>query len=334
MPDSLLERLDWVLDLISNFRGVNWSWRLNGATPNPSEVVAENLTLTATIVRSALIDFCVFYLVIDGLKVIMITDQYFLGYTTYPQPHNLPFFKFEIFWRTYHIIVSFAALYASIVIISSMGPLLCVGLLGPGLIGVRGERWMYPPCYGPFSAVLDKGLRGWWGQWWHQLFRFTFSSPGPWMAKKLRITRRDQAKALEIVLAFMSSGFLHVCGTYTLWADTRTLSPLWFFALQPIGMAGQHYLIRALQYVYSFTRLPRSVRRAGNLMYTLAWLWITFPLLADELARGGLWLLEPLPISLLRGLGWSTEEKLWWCWHGMWFNWHTGQRWWQSGIAI
>lgn len=154
MPYHFFERLDWILDLISNLRGVNWSWRFNGATPNPSELVSKNLTLTATIVRSALIDFCVFYLVIDGLKVIMVTDPYFLGYTTDPQPQNLPFFRYEPFVRTYRTIISFAAIYASLVIIFSIGPLICVGLLGPGLIGVRGERWMYPPCYGPFSAVL------------------------------------------------------------------------------------------------------------------------------------------------------------------------------------
>ena len=53
-------------------------------------------------------------------------------------------------------------------------------LLGPEILGPAGEAWMHPPIFGPFSAVLEDGLNGFWGQYWHQIFRITFTSAGRW----------------------------------------------------------------------------------------------------------------------------------------------------------
>ena len=62
------------------------------------------------------------------------------------------------------------------------------------------------------------------------------------------------------------------------------------------------------------------------------WLWWTFSPLADDFARGGLWLLEPLPVSPLRGLLFGSGEL--WRWYGPYIGWYTGQEWWESGLSF
>lgn len=59
-----------------------------------------------------------------------------------------------------------------------LNTLIYTQLLGPGILGPAGEAWMHPPIFGPFSAVLEDGLSGFWGQYWHQIFRIAFTSAG------------------------------------------------------------------------------------------------------------------------------------------------------------
>lgn len=76
--------------------------------------------------------------------------------------------------------------------------------------------------------------------------------------------------------------------------------------------------------------VPQTLRRTGNVLFVAAWLWVTGPLLADDFARCGVWLFEPLPVSLLRGV----MGEGWWMWGGRWAGWWQGTRWWDTGIAI
>ena len=80
-------------------------------------------------------------------------------------------------------------------------------------------------------------------------------------------------------------------------------------------------------------RIPKVVRRAANLGIVTVWLYFTSPLLVDDFARGGIWLFEPVPISLWRGLGFGPEGEGWWCWYGGLLKWRSGGAWWDSGIA-
>jgi len=60
----------------------------------------------------------------------------------------------------------------------ALGPLFFAGILGRNLICVRREPWFYPDHYGNYSIVFDRGLAGWWGGWWHQMFRPGFDAAG------------------------------------------------------------------------------------------------------------------------------------------------------------
>lgn len=70
-------------------------------------------------------------------------------------------------------------------------------------------------------------------------------------------------------------------------------------------------------------------------MFTFTWCAITGALYADNIARGGAWLNEPVPISLFRGFGLGGEGDGWWCWN-MYFHgsWYQGKHWCDSGFAL
>ena len=336
MPNKIWRRLDWILDLLTNLRGLNWSWKVTEKLPPPCELVARyqpplRSTLWSSVSRILLLSLC-----LDIIKVAMMVDPYFWGLAGHPslRTNSMPLLDWVAI-STYRYVLSFAAIYVAVLWIYALVPLVCVHFLGPDLIGVRGEEWMYPSVNGNFSAVLQRGLQGFWGNWWHQLFRLSLAAAGSWTTDQLQLDKTSTlAWLIEIVVAFTMSGFVHACGSYTLWPDTRPLNPFLFFMLQPIGIGFQSLLSHLLQRHGITTRLGKRSRSAANLIFALTWLWMTFPLLADEFARGGLWLAEPLPISPLRALGAISGERVWWCWQGQWLKWHTGETWWQSGLAI
>ena len=77
------------------------------------------------------------------------------------------------------------------------------------------------------------------------------------------------------------------------------------------------------------------IDRPMNFIFILTWFYHTGPLIADDLARGGIWMFEPIPLRLLRGgLGLGVKGDGWWCWKGPWLAWYTDDTRWQSGIRL
>lgn len=122
---------------------------------------------------------------------------------------------------------------------------------------------------------------------------------------------------IRILIAFLLSRALHACASYTLLGPTRPWSSFSFFALEPLGMAFQcscsHYLI--CPYVTeSPGRWKSFLGQGSNFGFMILWLWASSILLIDDLTSGGIWLLEPIPVSLIRGLGFNKNDKRLWCW--------------------
>jgi hypothetical protein len=104
--------------------------------------------------------------------------------------------------------------------------------------------------------------------------------------------------------------------------------------LQPLGIGLQMAFTALLDNVGLKKRLPGWIGGLGNFLYVHVWFYWTAPILTDDFARGGVWLFEPIPVSILRGLGLGLGGEGWWCWKGKLVGWYTGERWWQSGIAF
>ncbi|KAF7191748.1 O-Mevalon transferase yanI [Pseudocercospora fuligena] len=364
-----VQRLDWVADVFCNFRGVGWSFETNGIPPPPDFVELElygsnesarqsisngTMTISRTGIRrfhdrKALLKDTIFRLALgaialDAIKCLMHCDAYFWGYMDAPPPawlfpytQSLPGNLGAILLKSYRLLLSLFGIHFALHEIFRLGPLFFVEILGPKIVGLRGEPWMNPPdAFGSFSAVFEKGLAGWWGSFWHQMFRFAFEAPTTRILEFLKINQRSEiGKLLGLVIAFFLSGCLHACGSYTQLGDTRPiLGPFMFFQWQTVGVVGQMLMAKQLKGAGITDRMPKWIRQMTNFLVTIVWMYWTAPLLVDDFAKGGVWLYEPLAFSPLRALGFGApDDRSWDLWYGLIF-WHQGEHWWSTGLAF
>lgn len=227
----------------------------------------------------------------------------------------------------------FSGIIAALQLLWNFGAVM-VTLLGPPLLGLRAEPWHMPTIGGSFVQVLDRGLGGFWGSWWHQSFRFGFTAPTRWMIRNGYLKKGSvQANVVGALVAFAQSSFLHVMGSYTTMPPSRLWNPPIFFMLAGVGVLVQHALSQALK--PQIEKMPRYVRRAANLVFAATWLLSTCGPLFDDFGGIGLWLFEPVPFSVIRWLGYGIPgDSAWRLLPDDHPKWYTGKHWWQSGFGI
>ena len=351
-PDNILERTDWVWDLLANFRGPGWNWEI---TPMPGQPLfiqqelggpsGENFSSGKSSVgfrqftsKHKLFDrqvpkFVAGYFVLDTLKILMMKDPYFIfGPNSYALPSHIAGLS-TIQLKVYRLIISFLAITISLEMALILSPIGLGLVLGNSILGLRGEPWYYVTHWGSPSTIGTKGLNGLWGSWWHQTFRFAFAAPTNYLIDNQYIQPRSSStKIVGLVFAFGISGFLHSCASMTQFPKTSAINPMIFFMLQAVGIFIQS---TACSLLSRYTeRLPSWLRKGGNVLYAFGWLIMTAGWLTDDFARGGVWLYEPIPLSPLRGLGFGQFGDGWWCWDEYFIRWHKGKHWWESGLAI
>lgn len=354
-PGNFRHRLDWVMDLCTSFRGPGWNWHIQtlpaAAYPSPTLLPAPPSS-TNLLKRIAIRDFLIWYLIVDILKTISMNDPYFWGIAPISSPApNVAYLPSIVtnnlfLIKMYRLLLTLASVISALTLIFTLCPLVFAGLfplfkLDQYTRAPLLEPLLYPPYWGDFAtSVLDKGLAGWWGKWWHQMFRMGISEPSRFLLGQLGWDPRSQkGKLLQLIIAFTLSGTIHAGGSYTaLNPESRPLSgPFVFFCSQAFGILAEQFVFKTMGISKAMSGWPRSLRRVGTMLYVLAWFYITGPWLADDFARCGVWLFEPIPISPMRGLGLGFEGEGWWCWHGTWARWWSGidgTPWWRKGIAI
>ncbi|KAM0332604.1 hypothetical protein ACHAQA_002888 [Verticillium albo-atrum] len=349
-----LERLYWSFELYATFRGAGWNWAIpNIPSPQRPEkplagepvrmdtVPLISKTGYATYATSqdfnwAKIRACALaYLTLDLLKVTMMKDPYFIfgsvAAADHPPPRHLVFLPAFLVPVARHLML-LLALYTAITGLLSLHDLIQFHLVSLAL-PARAELWQYSSVFGSPLAILDRGLAGFWSAWWHQTFRIAFAGPGAYLVRIGRVARGSwAAQVAGLAAAFLQSGMLHGCGSATSLPATRVWYPMIFFGLSGVGVAAQRAACAALQPWIG--GLPRSVRRAGNLVFVMLWLHVTVWPLAEDFATAGIWLLEPVPVSIVRALGGGQVDHYVWridwdsCPHWLW-----GRYWWQSGVG-
>lgn len=334
MPQFGRRRMFWVLDLISGLRGVHWAWK-SSPLPNftsSSSPLRPRHGLNA-LLSNNIIRFLADVILFDAVKCSMIADPFFIHYPTRaPPPHIASYISSPLGIYLYRMLLATAGGFIAIDMIFTFGMLVQVNILGTGIIGLNAETGTFPPLWGSPNAVLDRGLRGFWGETWHQMLRMHYLTLGDALAYfVLGDKRSDSAKfqvgtnlrmrelrtAIRVWTVFLLSGALHAAASYTLLGPTKPWCSFLFFALQPLGIVIQNTVSKHAFVIYpSF--LPGGwkeiIGRIANLGFVFGWLAVCSPLMLNDLTSGGIWMFEPLPVSLLRGLGFSTEERSFWCW--------------------
>ena len=372
---SWLHVLDWSVDLLTSFRGVGWRHRIptlgefeapcmpdepehqsqsnEEKETRPTSISVQNLR---SLQLRAVQDFILTYLLLDFLKTTLVTDPYFLGLAPLESPTPWEWLArvnqtVPIATRVVRLLMSMTGVIAALTFIFSLSPLFFSTIL-PKLVDISKftkapllEPALYPPMWYPIStSVMHSGLAGFWGKFWHQMFRFGISEPSRALIKKFGLnSRSDVARVLQLLVAFALSGSIHAFGSYSGFSlqPSRPVSGSFtFFLLQGVGIFLQSSVVDLLSsHVPSSKYASPGVRGGLNLLFVVVWLYFTGPLLADDFARCGIWLFEPVPISPLRGLGFGPggKDEGWWTWYqdgSRMVGWWQGDRWWNTGLAI
>jgi hypothetical protein len=361
---------EWTVDLMTSFRGAGWRHRINTLPPvdvplpsksassesgksKPTSIPDQNLR---TLRSRAVKDFITCYMLLDLLKTTMITDPYFLGLGSITSPTPWHWLKVlntfvPIATKVVRLLLAMSGVIVALTAIFSLSPLFFATIL-PAVIDIQRvtraplqEPWLYPPYWYPLStSVARTGLAGFWGKFWHQMFRFGVSEPSRVLIKKSDLDPRGvPARLLQLLVAFGLSGSIHALGSYTSFSVQQSrpvTGPFLFFLLQGLGSFLHTAAVKLLHKSLTWTKdLPRVIGQAVNVVVVVVWLYFTGPLLADDFARCGIWLFEPVPISPLRALGFGPggKDESWWTWYQdgfQWLGWWRGKSWWQSALAI
>lgn len=294
-PPGTWHRIFWIIDLLGSMRLLHWKTHdaitsLSTSLPssNSSPYTRESLSLKRCLLRLLMI-----YILVHILKEIVALDPYFWGSVNAECPEYLQAIcHYTLSLRIYRYLTALALIFLAIELIVTVGHLVFLHLLGPNLVGTWGHEASYRQHIGAVSSIYYRGLRGFWGTFWHQFFREAFSAPAEKTVYLLDWARDStSAQLLRILIPFILSGIVHGCGSYTLWAHSRPLLSFAFFAWQPLGILLQLALTRAVSVLLSsksHKMVSQHLVGLLNVTTTAGFLFLTFGFLADDYSRGRL----------------------------------------------
>ena len=319
-PMDMSKRIPWVLALMVSYRLTDW--KIGDPSHDKTQPPPRHDRLKfckhalATIIQS--------YIILDAAAFYTQTDPYFIQShmsmdAAFPPPSSqMPFILVLLRLlppRLLRSAVLAADTYGSVTLLFYMPTLPAVGLNAVGLLpdGLSPQNW--PVFFGPFSAVLDRGVRGLWGTWWHQMSRYTTSMPGRSLCYALQIpTSSILGYALITISAFFNSGVLHMGlvppkplkTTYS--ANLLYFYVAAFFWVQIVAFGVELIVSKLAQRI-----MPKASRsltaRFLTLIWVAAWLCLTLPIIAVPFREMRYWDIYPLPVSIWKGLsgnGWLT----------------------------
>ncbi|EGE03949.1 hypothetical protein TEQG_02983 [Trichophyton equinum CBS 127.97] len=342
-PEKLGHRFTWALDLLFSHRGPHWNWGPKDFPPLPKQV---QLQLSRG--ENAPLDVDVLWEEENTRGMLLSQLETDTSWATLSIPPP-PFLAFcgplaPTIAYMYRLAMSGAAVYCAVLFPTTISATVFLAISQTPL-GCKTRipfeaSFLYPPYFGDvLIPILDEGLVGFWGKFWHKQFRAGFLAPGNWVKSKL-MSRNLGRKwpqsifwGLQVVISFTLSGILHFSGSYTQNSSSNPFNQFLFFALQIVGIFVQISIETLSRRLIPF-KIPVWLKRLSKGVFVLVWLACVGPLLCDDFTIGGVWMEEPIPYSPIRAMGfaigtggavrWQAEQLRWW----------KGTRWWERGIIL
>ncbi|RDA95972.1 hypothetical protein CP533_5856, partial [Ophiocordyceps camponoti-saundersi (nom. inval.)] len=347
-----LDRLGWAADLVLSFRGIGWNWSIT-SVPRPrkpcnvrlndpvdfesmsrtSRCGSERCLTEGEFVWKRISTFALMYLILDFCCICVTRDPYFLLGPDYA--HELPPYlravpaSLVLAFREFLVVTSVLCAVCGIFTLADLVQYWLLKTWCPS----RSALWLHPTTFGGFSSVLDRGLSGFWGGFWHQTFRAQFLAPITWAIERGYVKSGSQtAINLGTLVSFLQSGIFHSFGSFCTIPETKFWRPIAFFLLQAVGMCLQDILRSQIR---QFVPKPHvAVARTANFLFTLGWLYCTAIFFVDDVTTAGFAFAEIIPASPLRWLGFGRASGDWVRWDRDSFpKWYQGQHWWEYGLA-
>ncbi|KAH7317781.1 hypothetical protein BKA65DRAFT_599769 [Rhexocercosporidium sp. MPI-PUGE-AT-0058] len=296
-PESWWKRFVWVSKLVISLRYIGWATSdtqiiLYSSQPPPP---SSKPRTTFVIQKILVIALCICIMDVTNLY------QYFDPYMQIETPIDEAFpRRLGGFFAKYHLdffsprFIRIAVLglqqYSLFTLVGAIPAALFVTVGGVGLVDDfwgRVENW--PSLMGSPIAIAQKGLRGFWGIFWHQLFRNILTGPGKALSRALELPPKSTtAYAIQIIIAFGLSGALQ---SNTLPRNMSNISPLRyasFFWIHGACVLYEIIVVRAAAMLG--LNGPRPLWASTALAFArVAWtgivLYHTLPVIQDELTR-------------------------------------------------
>ncbi|KAF2234970.1 hypothetical protein EV356DRAFT_484260 [Viridothelium virens] len=325
-PGSLWQRLPWVGTLLVSIRLNNW--KIGSYSHDRSQPAPPAFKSRGSFLIYSIISFIRGYLVLDLTRAYISTDSYFVTTKGNPSvpinaplpPHLPSLFRSLVPPQLFRTMIIGAQAWA---LISQMFYLPCLLPVLLHSLGWITDEWSphnWPPYFGSPGTILHHGVRGFWGQYWHQTMRFSVSGPGYALASWLKL-RRDGLWRYAIItlVAFGLSGIVHM-GLVppepphaTVPVNSVRLLVAGFFWVQPIAMLVEVATARAIASNMGLNQWQAGnglrLRITLNFIWVIVWFTICLPLIGEAGRQLGYWRVWPMPISVwkgLRGEGWLT----------------------------
>ena len=307
-PPTLPERLPWVGTLLVSIRLHGWK------IGQPSHVELHSSTARfrasrAGFIKKSLTSFVRGYLVLDLTRAYQTIDPYFNDLST-SMSSPLSFAGIQIFApRLFRSLIIAAQAWA---LLSQLMYLTFLLLVGLNVMRCLPDDWSphtWQPFFGDPRIILVRGVRGFWGQYWHQAMRVFVSAPGEAIADFLKLKRRSTLRYVVITtIAFGLSGIIHMglVPREPLHSTTEVnairLHIGAFFWIQPLAIIAEVCSARMVSRSIGLDVLKEGVgltlKRAVNLTVFVMWFTFCIPFLGEAVRQLGYWRIWPVPMSL------------------------------------
>ena len=322
-PSDIRKRVIWVLNLILSWRFPSWLI----CNPFHDRMQPPTGTTRASFLWFALFSTVEGYLILDLTSLYTRHDPYFRhSHTGISSPPPLPPSGsipsiIAILWtflppRLLRVSILALQLYALIPRLFALPALIPLLLNYLSIVPDSWSPHAWPPFFGPFSAITTRGLRGLWGQWWHQMNRYLHSTPGAWLAERLGLQHGGKARYVALLSSgFGFSGIMHMglippfpLSTEYSAMEMRMYVAGFFWAQIPAIL----FEVAVAECMKSVS--PRwmegKVARLVTLFWVAAWLSLCLPMVTIPFRELGYWTYAPMPISLVGGI----TGHGWWTW--------------------